>query len=72
MNNFIKYSSAGFKMIVIIVGMTLAGRYLDERVATSRPYFTMVFVIAGVAIAMYSVIKDITKDDKKREGEKKE
>lgn len=48
-------------MIVIVVGMTLGGRWLDDSQQLSFPAFTLFGALAGSGIAIYSMIKDVSK-----------
>ncbi|MFO0359028.1 MAG: AtpZ/AtpI family protein [Flavobacteriales bacterium] len=59
-NAFIKYSSMAIQMAVTILACIFLGKFLDERNATGK-LWTVVFSIAGVGLAMYSVIKDLMK-----------
>ena len=61
-NDFIKYSSIGIQMLIIIAFGTWGGIKLDEITGLS-PLFTVVLALASVAIAIYHAIKDFIKMD---------
>lgn len=48
-------------MAVIIVGGTLGGRELDKLTEIETPVFTLVLSLLSVGIAMYIIIRDISK-----------
>lgn len=58
---YAKYSGIAFKMgITIFIGV-YGGIKLDEYFETSKAYFTAVLALVFTLIAVYSVIKDVTK-----------
>lgn len=64
-NNFIKYSSLGFQMGIIIFGMTYGGVKLDKYLQWKFPVFTVTFAIASVGIALYQGLTSFTNSNKK-------
>jgi F0F1-type ATP synthase assembly protein I len=61
-SGFIKYTSIAGKMIVIIVAGAFGGLKLDEVLEMEKvPVFTLVGTLLAVSLAMYVVIKDISK-----------
>ena len=64
-NDFIKYSSMAFQMGIIILGSTYGGVRLDKYLQWKFPVFTVVFAISSVGIALYQVLKGLTKSNKK-------
>lgn len=64
LNNFAKYSSISFQMLVIIGAFAFAGYKIDEYRASKMPIFTALMCLAGVAIAMYQVVKQLNKNSK--------
>lgn len=47
-----------FQMAAILIVGALAGRELDERYQTERPYFTLILVIFAIIGAFYLTLKD--------------
>ena len=47
-----------FQMAAILIIGALAGRELDERYQTERPYFTLILVIFAIIGAFYLTLKD--------------
>ena len=61
LNNYAKYSSLGFQMVVIILIGVFGGLKLDKYLAWKIPVFTVVFSLLSVALAIYFAIKDFLK-----------
>jgi F0F1-type ATP synthase assembly protein I len=59
-----RYSSMAFEMLAVIGLFTLAGYKLDEHFTTPMPYYTIVFALIGVALALYRVMKDYLRHDR--------
>lgn len=51
-------SQIGFQIALPIAGGTLAGSFLDKKLG-SAPIFTLVFLLAGIVLAFWSVFKKI-------------
>ena len=49
------------KMILIILAFTYGGFKLDEQVDMEFPVFTLILILLGVSLAIYSMIKDLIK-----------
>ncbi len=56
-NRFLRFSSVGIQMGLIIVGGALFGNYLDDK--NEKPIWTIVFSLLGIAIGLYLVIKEV-------------
>jgi F0F1-type ATP synthase assembly protein I len=65
MKGYVRYSGMATQMLVVIGGFTWGGRALDKWIAT-KPLFTVIGSLLGVAIAMYLVIKDFIPKNKKK------
>lgn len=57
-HSYLKYSGMAFQMAAILIIGALAGRELDERYQTERPYFTLILVIFAIIGAFYLTLKD--------------
>jgi F0F1-type ATP synthase assembly protein I len=60
-NNFIHFSGMATQMGATIAAGVFGGIELDDYLELETPIFTLVGSLLGVAIAMYFVIKDISK-----------
>jgi len=59
-NDFARYTGMAFQMIGIILVTTWGGIKLDK-LADSKPVFTVILSLLGVFAAIYTVIKDFIK-----------
>lgn len=58
---FIRFSTLGIQMGVIIAFFTWFGIFLDERFKTITPWWTISLSIFGVCASLYLVIKEVIK-----------
>lgn len=61
LQDFGKYSSLAFQMLVIIAVMTWLGVKLDKILGLSTPVFTIILSLLGVFAGIYTAIKDFIK-----------
>lgn len=57
--DYMKYSGMVFQMGIIILIGTWGGKKLDERLQTSKPYFTVGLALLSIVVALYVVLKDL-------------
>jgi F0F1-type ATP synthase assembly protein I len=57
--NFIKYTGAGFQMLVIIGLFTYAGYKIDSYRAGGKPLFVALLGVLGVVISLYQVVRQL-------------
>ncbi|NRA10375.1 MAG: AtpZ/AtpI family protein [Crocinitomicaceae bacterium] len=65
-NKFVKFSSLGVQMIVLIGGGAWGGQLLDNKMHNAKPIFTIIFSLLGIGASLYFVIKEankLSKDD---------
>ena len=53
-----RYMDIPFKMAATIGLGTWFGKWLDGKMAMEKPVFLLLFMVLGIAAAMYLVIKD--------------
>ncbi|MDQ2793167.1 MAG: AtpZ/AtpI family protein [Bacteroidota bacterium] len=56
-----KYSGLAFQMLAIIGGSAWLGYWLDGRFHT-QPWLTIVLLLLGVFLAVFQVIRSLTKE----------
>lgn len=56
--SYARYTGMAIQMIVIIVGMTYAGVWLDSKREGDTPVFTLILSLLGVFAALYTSLKD--------------
>ena len=59
LKGYVKYSSMGFQMVVIIGGGTYGGYWLDHLVQWKFPVFIVLCSMLSVGMAIYFAIKDL-------------
>lgn len=64
-NQLLRYSGLAFQMLAIIGGCTWLGIWLDRRLGTATPWWTLGLALFGVIGAMVTVIRDVNRDVKK-------
>jgi|TARA_B110000483_G_C17802468_1_gene391914 F0F1-type ATP synthase assembly protein I len=58
-NLFVRFSSAGIQMALLIIVGALGGQYLDENSDNEKPVYTIIFSLVAVAIGLYLIIKEV-------------
>ena len=58
---FAKYSGIAFQMLATIGLSAWAGTWLDRHFATKNPWYTIGLMLFGVLVALYQVIRGLTK-----------
>lgn len=69
LNHYARYSNMAFQMLLIIIIGVFGGIKLDEKL-NSKPIFTLVCSLAGLAVAFYVVIKDVLRSTPKNHDKK--
>jgi F0F1-type ATP synthase assembly protein I len=57
-DNFIKYSSLGIQMLVIIIAGVFGGYKLDTMMNNSFPWFLLSLSTLALVVAIYHAVKD--------------
>lgn len=65
LQSYAKYSGIAFQMLAIIVIGSFAGVKLDEKFPNAYPLFTITLSLLSIAMAMYYVIKQVSKPTKR-------
>jgi F0F1-type ATP synthase assembly protein I len=64
LNNYARYSSIAFQMLIIILIGVFGGMKLDQWIHLSVPVFTIVLSILAVILSIYTVTRDLLKTPK--------
>ena len=59
---FAKYSGIAFQMLAIIGLSTWLGTWLDGHFHSKNPWFTITLMLLGLLLALYQVIRSLTKE----------
>jgi F0F1-type ATP synthase assembly protein I len=62
LKSYARYAGIGFQMVAVIGLFTFIGYKLDKNRNAKQPLLTALFSLAGVGIALYQVIKSVTKN----------
>ena len=66
-NKYLRFSSVGIQMGVIIGGFAWLGNYLDDSYQNKTAWWTLGLSLFGVAAGMYLMIKEVIKMSKDNE-----
>jgi ATP synthase protein I len=61
LQDYARYTSLGFQMIVIILVTVWGGIKLDKLFGLKTPVFTVILSLLGVCAAIYTAVKDFIK-----------
>ena len=65
LNAYARFSAIGFQMIVVIGLGVYGGIKLDQKYPNKYRLFTIIFSLSSIAIALYSVIRQVSDFTKK-------
>ena len=60
-NGILRYSSMAFQMAITILAGVWLGKYLDRRLGLKTPWCTLTLSLFAVIIAVYNVVRDLSK-----------
>ena len=66
LNSYIKYSSIGTQMAIIIFGGAFLGDYVDKQQDSPTGIYTIIFSLISVFLSLYYAIKEILKHHEKK------
>jgi len=69
-SRFLALTGIGLQMGATIFLFAYIGRTLDEKYPSNKKWFTMGLTIFGVALSLYSVLKQVNRINKQEEDEK--
>lgn len=67
--DYMKYSAFAIQMGVTVFLGAYLGKYLDGRFPAEKKWFTMLFTILAVGIALYNLLRQLKKDEEKRKSD---
>ena len=66
LNLYIKYSSLTTQMAVIIAAGAFSGNYLDKKLTSEIPAYTIIFSLISIFLALYYVLKKVINHNEKK------
>lgn len=69
-NIYLRFTSVGIQMGVVIAGFTYLGSYLDGKQHTKQPIWTICLSLFGVITSMYLIFKEVKNISKEEEDDK--
>lgn len=66
LKNYLKYSTIGIQIFVVIAAFYYLGGYFDEKSGRSEPYYQNVMALLGVFLGVGSVVWQVIRDSKKQ------
>lgn len=63
-NDYVRYSSMAFEMIVMVLIAVFGGRALDNYLELNFKLFTLVFSVLAIALVIYKFIRLVSNDKK--------
>lgn len=65
--NIVAYSSLGIQVAVIVGAFAYLGRWLDDKYPMDKKWFTLGFVLLGVALSIYTVIRQLNEINNRKD-----
>ncbi len=62
-NQYLKYSGMVFQLFILLGIGAWLGQYLDKKLKTTDPYFTILLILLFMAGFFYKLVKDLGRKD---------
>ena len=62
-NQYLKYSGMAIQLFVLIGAGAWFGQKLDQKLATSEPYFTIILILLFTGGFFYRLVKELSRKD---------
>lgn len=62
-NKFLRFSSLGVQMAVLIYLGSELGKYLDVKYESEKNLYTAICVVSAVAISLVQLVREMPKDE---------
>lgn len=67
--DYLKYSTFAIQMGVTVFLGAYLGKYLDGKYPAEKKWFTMLFTILAVGIALFNLLRQLKRDEEKRKSD---
>ena len=62
-NQYLKYSGMAFQLFLLLAAGAWLGQWLDKKMATPQPYFTIILILLFTFGFFYRLVKDLSRKD---------
>jgi len=62
-NQYLKYSGMALQLFVLMAAGAFLGQWLDKRLSTPQPYFTILLILLFTGGFFYRLVKDLNQKD---------
>jgi F0F1-type ATP synthase assembly protein I len=60
-NTYLKFTSIGIQMAVLVTFAALGGRWLDEKQGNNTPVWTIVLTLLSIFASLFQIIREVIK-----------
>lgn len=60
-NTYLKFTSIGLQMGILVTAAALGGRWLDEKQGNETPIWTLVLILLSIFASLYQIIREVIK-----------
>lgn len=69
-NTYTKYSAFVLQMIIVVIGLTLIGFYIDTWIFNKMHIFTIILSFASIILVVYLIIREFSSKKNQNENHK--
>lgn len=66
-NTYLKFTSIGLQMAILVAAAALGGRWLDEKQGNETPIWTLVLILLSIFASLYQIIREVIKMGKEND-----
>jgi len=60
-STYLKFTSIGLQMGVLVTAAAFGGRWLDEKQGNETPIWTLVLILISIFASLYQIIREVIK-----------
>lgn len=61
MNTYLKFTSIGLQMAILVAAAAFFGRWIDEKQAYETPIWTLLLILFTIFASLYQIIREVIK-----------
>jgi hypothetical protein len=66
-NTYLKFTSIGLQMAILVTAAAFGGRWLDEKQGNETPIWTIVLILFSIFASLYQIIREVIKIGKEND-----